>query len=222
MDLMSKQTQDYYTLLGVSRTADTATIKKAFRELARTKHPDKGGNADEFKDLSRAASVLQDHELRAAYDKHGVDGVDQREQQQQRQQHHHQNGHGAFHFGPIWQQRPPQSKERVLVKVSATLEELLTGVDKSAAFSWQKPCSDCCRSGCKPGKSASRCRDCRGAGLIVQVRQLGPGIIQQQPLTCSSCNGQGTYISKSDRCSKCGGQRTKLTEEKLSIRVPQG
>jgi DnaJ homolog subfamily A member 2 len=112
--------------------------------------------------------------------------------------------------------------KRVLVKVSATLEEICSGVDKPASFSWDKPCNECNKSGCKKGKSGSKCRECRGSGMIVHIQPLAPGIIQQFPMPCSKCNGRGVYISRSDRCATCGGKQTIRTDETISIRVPKG
>lgn len=61
-------TPDYYELLGVSRDADTATITRAYRRLARMSHPDSGGNAGMFRLLRTAYETLTDDEERRAYD----------------------------------------------------------------------------------------------------------------------------------------------------------
>jgi len=59
---------DYYQILGVPENADEETIKKAFRELAKKYHPDRGGDAEKFKKIVEAYRVLSDKKLRAEYD----------------------------------------------------------------------------------------------------------------------------------------------------------
>lgn len=110
----------------------------------------------------------------------------------------------------------------MLVKVAVTLEEIYSGAEKAATFVWDKPCAGCHGGGCKAGKSAAKCRDCRGAGVIVKVQQLGPGFIQQMAAPCTTCHGLGEFIVKADRCDKCHGNRTVKTDEKVQVKVPKG
>jgi DnaJ homolog subfamily A member 2 len=216
---MSKKS--YYELLNVAKDADAETIKRAFRHLAKTHHPDKGGDPEKFKQLSQAASVLQDPNLRAAYDRHGEAGVEEATAAAAAAAAN--SGHDMDVRSMMGFNRSGgPHKARVIVKVSATLEELFSGVEKVAAFSWDKPCSSCQRTGCKSGKSAKRCKDCRGSGMVVHLRQLGPGMIQQSAVPCAACSGQGTYISRSDRCPTCHGKYTIKTDEKVMITVSKG
>src|SRR5919109_3237531 len=72
-------TRDYYDVLGVPRDADDATIKKAFRKLARELHPDVNRHdpdaEDKFKEAAEAYEVLSDVERRATYDRYGREGL---------------------------------------------------------------------------------------------------------------------------------------------------
>src|SRR5690242_15477792 len=72
-------TRDYYEVLGVGRDADDATIKKAFRRLARELHPDVNTNdpeaEDKFKEAAEAYEILNDPERRATYDRYGHEGL---------------------------------------------------------------------------------------------------------------------------------------------------
>jgi DnaJ-class molecular chaperone len=67
---------DYYDILGVNKTASEQEIKKAYRKLAVKHHPDKGGNAEKFKEISSAYEVLSDKKKREIYDRFGKDGLD--------------------------------------------------------------------------------------------------------------------------------------------------
>ena len=77
---MSQQKRDYYEVLGIDKTADPATIKKAYRKLAKKYHPDSNvGNAaaaEKFKEVNEAYEVLSDKDKRARYDQFGHAGVD--------------------------------------------------------------------------------------------------------------------------------------------------
>lgn len=63
---------DYYSILGVSKDASQDEIKKAFRKLARTHHPDAGGDENKFKEINEAYEVLSDEEKRKVYDQYGT------------------------------------------------------------------------------------------------------------------------------------------------------
>ncbi len=67
--------EDYYAVLGVSKTAGEDEIKRAFRKKAHELHPDKGGDAEKFKKLNEAYQVLSDTEKRRQYDTFGAAGV---------------------------------------------------------------------------------------------------------------------------------------------------
>lgn len=69
---MAGATPDYYKILGVPRDADTDAIKKAFRKLARTAHPDAGGDEEKFKQINEAYEVLSDEKKRKLYDQYGT------------------------------------------------------------------------------------------------------------------------------------------------------
>ena len=69
---MAGKTPDYYKTLGVSRNATQDEIKKAFRKLARTHHPDAGGDEAKFKEINEAYEVLSDEKKRKLYDQYGT------------------------------------------------------------------------------------------------------------------------------------------------------
>jgi DnaJ family protein A protein 2 len=70
-------TTKLYTVLGVDKNASQGEIKKAYFKLAKTAHPDKGGDPEKFKEISGAYEVLGDPEKRKIYDKFGLEGLTQ-------------------------------------------------------------------------------------------------------------------------------------------------
>jgi DnaJ family protein A protein 2 len=73
---MPVDNQAYYDVLGVSKGATDTEIKKAFRKQAMKHHPDRGGDEHKFKELNEAYEVLSDETKKAAYDRHGKEGME--------------------------------------------------------------------------------------------------------------------------------------------------
>lgn len=78
-----------------------------------------------------------------------------------------------------------------------------------------------CSEGGKPG-SSSTCNECQGRGVRVQMRMIGPGMVQQSHQTCPLCQGQGFTIPEKLRCKACAGKRTTKQEKLLEVPVPRG
>lgn len=217
---------DYYELLGVSRTADDATIKSAFRKLAIQCHPDKHGGCKEqeakFKAINEAYDCLKDPQKRAAYDRFGHAGP---------------QGMGGGGAGPGFdafsdifesmfgefmgggrrggggRQTPQGADLRYNLEIS--LEEAARGAEKTIRIPTQERCDTCGGSGAKAGTQAKPCPTCGGAG---QVRiQQGFFSIQQ---TCPKCHGSGSYIP--DPCSTCHGAGRVKKQKTLEVKIPAG
>ena len=96
-----------------------------------------------------------------------------------------------------------------------TLENLYSGTSKKLSLQKNVLCTACKGSGSKSGKSTT-CSGCRGQGIRIVVRQIGPGMIQQMQTTCPECRGSGQAVAASDRCTQCRGdkvvQETKIIE----------
>lgn len=216
--------QDYYELLGVSRTASEAEIKKAYRKLAMKHHPDRNANdkdaEEKFKEVQKAYAVLSDAQKRAAYDQFGHAGVDGMG-----------GGHGGFGgFGDVFEDifenifsggRSSQRQSRgqrgsdLQYNLQLTLEEAALGKQVEITVPRHVGCGTCSGSGAKPGSTPKNCETCNGVG---QVRiQQGFFSIQQ---TCPSCHGQGKVIS--DPCSSCHGQGRVRESKKLTVKIPAG
>jgi molecular chaperone DnaJ len=223
--------RDYYEILGVARTADSAEIKSAFRKLAMEHHPDRNGGCEEaagrFKELNEAYSVLSDPDKRAAYDRFGHAGV---------------NGMGGgagpgggarFHdvndifsevFGDVFGEMFGQGGRRstgpvrgadIRHDLEITLEQAYRGADVEIVAPTTISCEICEGTGAKPGTAPSVCGTCGGAGRV----RAANGFFAVER-TCPRCGGAGRVVS--DPCGKCHGHGQVRRERKLQVRIPAG
>ena len=221
---MSTQ-RDYYELLGVSRNADDAEIKKAYRKLAMKHHPDRNlddkASEEKFKEIQKAYAVLSDQQKRAAYNQFGHAGVDASMG----------GGAGGFGgFGDVFedifenifsggrrQQRQSRGQQGsdLQYNVQLTLEEAAHGKEIEITIPRHVGCKTCNGSGAKKGTAPKKCETCDGIG---QVRiQQGFFSIQQ---TCPSCHGEGRVIA--EPCGDCQGQGRVRESKQLSVKIPAG
>lgn len=70
--------------------------------------------------------------------------------------------------------------------------------------------------------AVEKCGTCRGSGMQVHIRTLGPGMVQQIQSMCSSCEGQGERISAKDRCKSCQGQKVIRERKILEVHIDKG
>lgn len=221
---MSKK--DYYEVLGVSRDASEADLKKAFRRLAMKHHPDRNTDDSEeseakFKEAKEAYEVLSDANKRAAYDQYGHAGVDP-------SMGGRPGAGGGFEdifgdvFGDIFgggggrgRGQRAQRGSDLQYNLELSLEDAVFGTEVKIHVPTLVSCKTCSGSGAKEGTSATTCTTCHGAG---QVRmQQGFFAVQQ---TCPQCRGKGKMIS--DPCPDCHGQGRKQEQKTLSVKVPAG
>jgi molecular chaperone DnaJ len=218
--------QDYYELLGVSRNASDAEIKKAYRRLAMKYHPDRNPNdtsaEERFKEIQKAYEIISDKQKRASYDQFGHAGVDPS------MGGGNQGGFGGFSdvFEDIFENiftggrgGAQQSRARrgadLQFNLTLTLEDAAKGKQVEIKVPTQVECENCHGSGAKKGTKPKTCETCEGAG---QVRiQQGFFSIQQ---TCPSCHGEGQVVS--DPCVKCHGQGRVRDNKTLSVKIPAG
>lgn len=225
-------TRDYYEVLGVPRNADTQTIKKAYRRLARQLHPDVNPNdpscEEKFKEATEAYEVLCDPEKRRLYDTYGHAAF--------RKTGAGAGGAGGFgpfggfddifesFFAPWFGARAtartgPSRGEDLLVEVELDLEEAAFGVTKDIEVRSLVVCPDCEGLGTVDPSSIVVCPSCGGSGRVRQVRQTLFGQFIQTS-TCTVCGGQGRVISSP--CRTCQGQGRTVRTRTLAVDIPAG
>jgi molecular chaperone DnaJ len=210
---------DYYTVLGVNRGSDPASIKKAYRNLALKYHPDRNPNDKEaeerFKEAAEAYEVLSDPEKKQLYDQYGHEGL-------------HRTGFEGFKgFGDIFSSfgdifgdffgssRPGPRKGRDLhLEVVIEFQDAYNGCDPKIKIPRAEKCTACDGTGSK-SRIIQRCPKCHGEGQVVQTVAF-----LRMASTCPQCRGTGEYPS--DPCPECGGQGMVMREKELTFHVPAG
>ncbi len=212
---MSKR--DCYEVLGVSRDADDATIKKAYRRLAMKLHPDRNqGDTDteeKFKEVQGAYEILSDAQKRQRYDQLGHAGLDG--------QGGGQGGGFGDIFGDVFSDIFGGSRggaargADLRYELEVTLEQAAHGFTEKLEIPKRVSCGDCRGSGAKKGSQPAKCGTCGGVG---QVRmQQGFFSVQQ---ACPTCRGKGQIIR--DPCGKCRGSGLVQETKILSVKIPAG
>ncbi|MBQ9803177.1 MAG: molecular chaperone DnaJ [Clostridia bacterium] len=224
--------RDYYEVLGVEKGADEATIKKAYRSLAKKYHPDMNPDDKEaevkFKEVNEAYDVLSDADKRAKYDQYGHAAFDPAAGGAG-------GGFGGFgDFGDIFssffgggfggfgggtQRNGPMRGDDIGARVSVTFEVAAFGVKKEISYNRVCRCPDCAGSGAAKGSSAETCGKCRGSGQMRVMQRLG-GMQFQSTTTCDSCRGKGKIIKTP--CNNCRGMGFIRITKKLEVSIPAG
>ena len=234
---MAEAKRDYYEVLGVSRDADDATLKKAYRQLAKKYHPDMNpGDAEaerKFKEASEAYAVLSDPDKRRQYDQFGhaafegggAGGA---------------GGFGGFDFsgadfsdifGDIFgdffgggrrggrTNNGPMKGMNIRKGIRITFEEAVFGCEKEIDIILKDPCEKCHGTGAKPGTSPETCPRCGGKGQVVYTSQSFFGTVQNVQ-TCPDCHGSGTIIK--DKCPDCAGTGYVSNKKTIQVSIPAG
>jgi molecular chaperone DnaJ len=233
--------KDYYSILGVSKDASQAEIKTAFRKLAHKHHPDKGGDANKFKEANEAYQTLGNEQKRKQYDQfggsnpfssgagagsYGGGGFDFSGFQQG-------GGAGFEDLGDIFGDMfgggfgGGRSSRRQASAKGSDIEAILTIDFLEAAFGGTKEillnknvkCSVCNGTGAEPGAKIETCKECSGRGIVYKNQRTIFGTMQVEAV-CPNCQGEGKTYSK--KCSKCSGHGFHKGEEKIKVKIPAG
>ena len=230
---MAEQKRDYYEVLGISKTADDAEIKKAYRVLAKKYHPDMNpGDAEaekKFKEASEAYAVLSDPGKRRQYDQFGHAAFEG-------------GGAGGFggfdfnsaDFGDIFgdifgdffgggrrrgANNGPMKGANIRTSVRITFEEAVFGVSKEIELTLKDECATCHGTGAKPGTSPETCTKCGGKGQVVFTQQSFFGTVRNVQ-SCPECNGTGKVIK--EKCADCHGTGYIANRKKIQVSIPAG
>lgn len=235
---MAEQKRDYYEVLGVERGADDASIKKAYRQLAKKYHPDMNpGDAEaekKFKEASEAYAVLSDPDKRRQYDQFGhaafegggggAGGF---------------GGFGGFDFGGAdfgdifgdifgdffgggsrsSRNDGPMKGANIRTSVRISFTEAVFGVDKELDLNLKDTCKTCNGSGAKPGTSPETCHKCGGRGQVITQHRTQFGTFRNSQV-CPDCNGSGKTIK--DKCPDCHGSGYIAGRKKIQVSIPAG
>lgn len=230
---MAEQKRDYYEVLGVDKSADDATIKKAYRALAKKYHPDMNpGDAEaekKFKEASEAYAVLSDPDKKRQYDQFGHAAFEGG-----------MGGGGGFDFsgmdmgdifGDIFgdlfgggrrrssASNGPMKGANLRAAVRVAFEEAAFGCEKEIEITLKDECQTCHTTGAKPGTSPETCTKCGGKGKVVYTQQSFLGMVQNVQ-TCPECRGTGKIIK--DKCPDCHGTGYIAKRKKIKVSIPAG
>jgi len=220
VDRMSKR--DYYDVLGVDKNASDDELKKAYRKLARTYHPDvnKAADAEEkFKEVKEAYDVLSDPQKRSHYDQFGHTDPNQG------------FGGGSADFGGFGdifdmffgggRRNPNAPRQGSDLQYTMTLEfeEAVFGKETQIEIPRDETCVTCNGSGAKPGTKPENCSHCGGTGQL-NVEQNTPfGRIVNRRV-CHHCEGKGKIVK--EKCTSCHGKGQVNKVQKVKVKVPAG
>jgi molecular chaperone DnaJ len=225
--------RDYYEILGVDRSADEATLKKAYRKLAMSYHPDRNpDNAEaeaKFKEANEAYEVLSDAKKRQLYDQFGHAGVDPSYGGAGGGQY---SGFGGFDgFDDILNeffggggfsgqsQNRPQKGQNIKVPLDLNFEEAVFGVETEVEFLRTETCNTCDGVGAEPGTKTHTCSKCNGDGVLkYRQRSLFGEQITTRP--CDQCKGSGKTFEQS--CHTCKGHGIVKKKHKRKVTIPAG
>ncbi|XP_073011288.1 uncharacterized protein [Typha latifolia] len=226
---------DYYSTLGVPRSASNKEIKTAYRKLARQYHPDvnkQPGAIDKFKEISTAYEVLSDDKKRALYDQYGEAGVKSTAG----------GSAGAYTTNPFdlfetffgasmgnfsgMDQSAFRTRKRAAVKgedirydVMLEFSEAIFGAEKEIVLSHLETCDTCSGTGSKMGSKMRVCSTCGGRGQVMRTEQTPFGLFSQVSI-CPTCGGEGEIIS--EYCRKCSGEGRIRVRKDIKVKIPPG
>ena len=224
---MATTESDYYELLGVSRSASDAEIKRAFRALARELHPDVSSAPDadaRFRDVAEAFEVLSDPERRATYDRYGKAGLRRGGFESAFSDFGTLSDVFAAFFGEdllggAAERQRAQRGGDVQAVIEIELQDAFTGVALTVPIDAALPCERCEATGAEPGTSSRACPTCQGAGVVRSVSQNIFGQFVQQR-TCPDCGGAGEVLEQP--CADCAGEGRVVTRGSIEVDVPPG
>ena len=228
---------DLYTILGINKSSSESEIKKSYRKLALQYHPDRNKNKSEkeqkdaeskFKKISMAYDILSNKEKKDTYDKFGMEGL----------QNNLQGGGGnpfdmfneifgnsgmnsSFFNNPFFgnRQNTKRKTKNRIEKIEVSLDDIYTEKKLNVSYRRKMICKFCNGCGAKSKDLIDICNTCNGEGVILKIRQLGPGMITQTQQTCHVCKGVGKSIKNVNKCNNCRGDKIILETERVLLKL---
>lgn len=232
--------KDYYDILGIGRQASSEEIKKAFHKKAHQHHPDKGGDADKFKEINEAYQVLNNADKRRRYDQFGEAAFNGAQGGA-----HNWGGFSGFQndggfqvdfedlndiFGGFGDwfgfggnrssgRRSAKRGRDLEMSVNLSFSEAVFGTEKEISYTRQGLCQRCQGKGAEPGSELNTCPTCNGRGRVSRLQQTILGNVQMES-TCPNCQGKGK-IPKTV-CRDCHGSGTSKEKVNFKAKIPAG
>lgn len=222
--------RDFYEVLGVNKGATQDEIKKAYRLMARTYHPDVNQDdenaAEKFKEISQAYEILSDPQKRELYERYGHSafeagtngggyGFDQ-------------DDLGGFSdifdllFGGAAGNRrrtgPQRGADREM-RMDIQFEDAIFGMEKDIELSRIENCESCRGTGAEKNSDIKNCPYCKGMGQVKNVQNTPFGRFETVR-TCSQCQGQGKVVE--NPCKTCKGTGKTRKSRNINVRIPAG
>jgi molecular chaperone DnaJ len=233
--------KNYYEVLGIEKSATKDDIKKAFRKLAHQFHPDKkDGNADKFKEVNEAYTILSDDKKRAEYDTYGrvfneaggggagpggFNGQDSGGFDFSG----FGNGQGFqdFDLGDIFgdifggsRGAARQSRGRdISMDLEITFEEAIFGTERKILLTKTGQCEHCHGTGGEPNTEMKTCEACNGKGKVHETRRSFIGSFSTV-VECVACHGRGKVPK--EKCSVCRGVGVRNKQQEITVKIPSG
>lgn len=240
MSTRNQTNRDFYAILGVSRNADAAEIKRAYRKKAKEYHPDSNPGKDtteQFQDVNRAYEVLNNPDLKRKYDMYGEQGLGTSAASDAAAGSPFGGGFGQeVDLGDIFDSffggggggmggggraraRGPMVGDDLRFDLELDFKTAVFGGEEKVRIRHLETCDTCSGNGVKPGSKVSTCSSCGGTGVTVQVTRTPLGNFQTQQ-TCPTCRGTGQRIE--EYCGTCGGQGLNQKTKQIKVTIPPG
>jgi len=215
---------DYYSILGVAKTATSKEIKKAYRKLAIKYHPDKNpGNKEaeeKFKEVAEAYEVLSDDTKRQNYDRFGKDGLKGHQFASANDLFSKFFGDSGF-FGSFGQPRQRKTSDMQYM-LSVSLKDFYHGKTRKLRISRKRLCTDCGGKGVQEDAVTHPCTVCHGSGVVVRTQQVLPGMVTNFQTRCWNCKGEGSIVNPKDYCKGCHGKKVIDAKKVVEVHIQPG
>jgi len=238
--------RDYYEVLGLSKSASTSEIKKAYRKLAKEFHPDRNRAADaeeKFKEIKNAYEILSDDQKKSAYDQfghagtegfqgapgggfNGFGGFENMGNINEIFEQFFGGGFGGFEgFAGANARRTRQGAaatrgDDLEVNIKISFMNAVFGIEKTISYKRQNTCKTCNGSGAKNEKDKKTCSTCNGQGQVIRVQQAFMLGQIRTAARCPECKGEGEIITK--KCRNCKGEGRAEIKEEFTLNIPPG